>query len=124
MTWMQKGDFYLRFVKTYDLNSQGYAIPLSFPKFSHIISEPFKIAFTTLFQILFLISSHASHFGDLLESPSVDLRIAAGEALVVLFEMAVDLDEDEAYKHMEDLTDSIKHLATDSQKHRSKKVRE
>ena len=77
-----------------------------------------------IFQILFLISSHASHFGDLLESPSVDLRIAAGEALVVLFEMAVDLDEDEAYKHMEDLTDSIKHLATDSQKHRSKKVRE
>lgn len=70
-----------------------------------------------------LLQSHAENLGHLLESGDVDLRIAAGEALVVLYEIAYDFDEDEAFKLVEDLLEPIKNLATDSHKYRSKKDR-
>jgi hypothetical protein len=70
-----------------------------------------------------MLASHMDHLGHLLDSPDVDLRITAGEAIVILFENAADHDEDEAYDSVMELTPKIKELATDSNKHRSKKDR-
>ncbi len=53
-----------------------------------------------------------------LDSTDVDLRIAAGEAVAVLYEQA---DDDAALK--EEFHDKIKSLSTDSNKHRSKRDR-
>lgn len=64
-----------------------------------------------------------TRFGDLLASPDVDLRIATGEALVVLYESAVEFNEDEAFALVEGFLPELKQLATDSQKFRSKKDR-
>ena len=63
------------------------------------------------------------HLGSLLDSPDVDLRITAGEAIVMLFINASEHDEDEAYDSVEELIVKLKELATDSNKHRSKKDR-
>ena len=53
----------------------------------------------------------------------MDLRIAVGEAIVVLFENAVDNDglEDEAYEVVAEAVVAMKELAKDSHKYRSKK---
>ena len=59
----------------------------------------------------------------MLESSDVELRIASGEALIVLFELACDADEDDAFAMVEDLLPQLKQLATDSHKYRSKKDR-
>ncbi|XP_059078298.1 interferon-related developmental regulator 1-like isoform X2 [Tigriopus californicus] len=70
-----------------------------------------------------LLESHVTRFGDLLASTDVDLRIATGEALVVLYESAVEFNEDEAFSLVEGFLPELKQLATDSQKFRSKKDR-
>lgn len=71
-------------------------------------------------------------FSKLLESPDVELRIAAGEAIAVLYEfVGEDQDEDEdddegdtdIEKVLDELVPKIQSLSTDSQKHRSKKDR-
>jgi len=71
-------------------------------------------------------------FSKLLESPDVDLRISAGEAIAVLYEFIGDEDEDneeedgedsEVEKAMDELVPKIQSLSTDSHKYRSKKDR-
>lgn len=72
--------------------------------------------------------THISHILDrqlprlpqLLSSESVNLRIAAGEAIALLFELARDLEEDFVYEDMEALCGSLRTLATDSNKYRAK----
>ncbi|XP_053454531.1 interferon-related developmental regulator 2 isoform X3 [Nycticebus coucang] len=56
----------------------------------------------------------------LLSSESVNLRIAAGETIALLFELARDLEEDFVYEDMEALCSSLRTLATDSNKYRAK----
>lgn len=65
------------------------------------------------------------NFSELLDSPDVDLRIAAGEAIVVLYEVTIDNEdlEDDAFTVVEGVLPKLKQLATDSQKFRSKKDR-
>lgn len=73
-------------------------------------------------------SSHLSHILDrqlprlhqLLSSETVNLRIAAGETIALLFELARDLEEDLAYGDMHALRGALRTLATDSSKHRAK----
>ncbi|KAF5921595.1 hypothetical protein HPG69_012765 [Diceros bicornis minor] len=73
-------------------------------------------------------SSHISHILDrqlprlpqLLSSESVNLRIAAGETIALLFELARDLEEDFIYEDMEALCSALRTLATDSNKYRAK----
>lgn len=73
-------------------------------------------------------STHINHILDrqlprlpqLLSSESVNLRIAAGEAIALLFELARDLEEDFIYEDMEALCGSLRTLATDSNKYRAK----
>ncbi|KAM4863128.1 interferon-related developmental regulator 2 isoform X1 [Urocitellus parryii] len=56
----------------------------------------------------------------LLSSESVNLRIAAGETIALLFELARDLEEDFVYEDMEALCGTLRTLATDSNKYRAK----
>lgn len=73
-------------------------------------------------------SSHISHILDrqlpqlslLLSSDSVTLRMAAGETIALLFELAQDLEEDFIYEDMEKLCGVLRTLATDSNKFRAK----
>ncbi|GAB5568098.1 interferon-related developmental regulator 2 isoform X1 [Prionailurus iriomotensis] len=73
-------------------------------------------------------STHISHILDrqlprlpqLLSSESVNLRIAAGETIALLFELARDLEEDFIYEDMEALCNALRTLATDSNKYRAK----
>ncbi|XP_048190735.1 interferon-related developmental regulator 2 isoform X2 [Perognathus longimembris pacificus] len=73
-------------------------------------------------------SSHVSHILDrqlpwlpqLLASENVNLRIAAGETIALLFELARDLEEDFTYEDMETLCGALRALATDGNKHRAK----
>nr|XP_054107468.1 interferon-related developmental regulator 2-like [Callithrix jacchus] len=73
-------------------------------------------------------STHFSHILDrqlprlpqLLSSESVNLRIAAGETIALLFELARDLEEEFVYKDMEALCSALRTLATDSNKYRAK----
>ena len=69
--------------------------------------------------------SHVDNLSELLESPDVDLRIAAGEAIVILYELCLDNEdlEDAAYEAVESQLEKLKQLATDSHKYRSKKDR-
>jgi hypothetical protein len=60
---------------------------------------------------------------ELLDSSSVDLRIAAGEVLAVLHEVLRDQDENFEVEGHDDLVEKLRSLATDSQKFRAKKDR-
>ena len=86
-----------------------------------------------------LLLKHAELLGKLLDAPDVDLRIATGEAIAVLYEfLADDVDEDsegddtegsddpakeDLERVIENLAPKLKQLSTDSQKFRSKKDR-
>lgn len=73
-------------------------------------------------------SSHISHILDrqlprllqLLSSDTVNLRIAAGETIALLFELARDLEEDLTFGDMDALCGALRTLATDSNKYRAK----
>ncbi|XP_028334793.1 interferon-related developmental regulator 2 [Physeter macrocephalus] len=56
----------------------------------------------------------------LLSSESVNLRMAAGETIALLFELTRDLEEDFVYEDMEALCSVLRTLATDSNKYRAK----
>lgn len=60
---------------------------------------------------------------ELLESPDVDLRIAAGETIALLYEICRESDQDFEFENHDDLVEKLKQLATDSQKFRAKKDR-
>jgi len=88
-----------------------------------------------------LLLKHGTLFGRLLDAPDVDLRIATGEAIAVLYEFVTDSDDfegsegedgsdvnddsdkEELQELIEDLGPKLKQLSTDSQKFRSKKDR-
>ena len=69
------------------------------------------------------LESNLEVFENLLEAGNVDLRIATGEAVVVLYESAYDHDEDFANYLVENLIPRLQELAKDSHKYRSKKDR-
>lgn len=60
---------------------------------------------------------------ELLESPHLDIRLSAGEALAVIFELGRDFSSDYEQDWALDLTEALKELATDSNKYRAKKDR-
>jgi len=60
-------------------------------------------------------------FEAVLQSNDVDLRITAGEAIALVLEFAYDYDEDYEPDNLTSLIESVKQLATDSTKSRSKK---
>lgn len=60
---------------------------------------------------------------ELLESPHLDVRLSAGEALAVIFELGRDFSCDYEQNWALDLVEVLKDLATDSNKYRAKKDR-
>jgi len=70
-----------------------------------------------------MADSTISNLEGLLLSNDVDIRIAAGEAISLVLEFAYDHDEDYEPEGLDTLIDTIKELATDSNKSRSKKDR-
>lgn len=69
------------------------------------------------------IFSSLNRLRELLLSPHVDVRISAGEAIAVIFELGREYSEDYEQDWAFDLVDILKDLATDSNKYRAKKDR-
>ena len=65
-----------------------------------------------------LLVNHLRMFETLLDSPDVDLRIAAGEAIIILYENACEHDEEGATLAIEDAVPKLQELAKDSHKYR------
>lgn len=60
---------------------------------------------------------------ELLKSPHLDIRLSAGEALAIIFELGRDFSNDYEQDWSLDLIEILKDLATDSNKYRAKKDR-
>ncbi|XP_030667582.1 interferon-related developmental regulator 2 isoform X3 [Nomascus leucogenys] len=71
-------------------------------------------------QISHILDRQLPRLPQLLSSESVNLRIAAGETIALLFELARDLEEEFVYEDMEALCSVLRTLATDSNKYRAK----
>uniref|UniRef100_A0A8C6U623 Interferon-related developmental regulator 1 n=1 Tax=Neogobius melanostomus TaxID=47308 RepID=A0A8C6U623_9GOBI len=67
-------------------------------------------------QLQEVLRKHMPKLPGLLESEDVNMRIAAGETIALLFELARDMDID----NYNDLCDKLSALATDCNKHRAK----
>jgi len=74
-------------------------------------------------QVYRVANSTITKLQGLLMSNDVDLRIAAGEAIALVLEFAYDHDEEFEPEGLDILITSLKQLATDSNKSRSKKDR-
>lgn len=59
----------------------------------------------------------------MLQSPHLEIRLSAGEALAVIFELGRECDEDFEQDWAFDLVEILRDLATDSNKFRAKKDR-
>jgi len=70
-----------------------------------------------------LAVSHLDNLQSVLSAADVDLRITAGETIALLLETAYDHDEEYEPRGLEELVISLRQLATDSHKYRSKKDR-
>ena len=70
-----------------------------------------------------LVDKFLKRITQLLESPDVELRIAAGECIAVLHEIVREGDQDFELDDIDELCDKLRALATDSQKFRAKKDR-
>ncbi|XP_028929445.1 interferon-related developmental regulator 1 isoform X1 [Ornithorhynchus anatinus] len=66
------------------------------------------------------LEMHLHKLPGLLACDDVNMRIAAGETLALLFELARGTDSDFFYEDMEPLTQTLRALATDGNKHRAK----
>ncbi|XP_056655537.1 interferon-related developmental regulator 1 isoform X2 [Monodelphis domestica] len=66
------------------------------------------------------LEMHLHKLPSLLSCDDVNMRIAAGESLALLFELARETDNDFYYEDMESLTQKLRALATDGNKHRAK----
>ena len=73
--------------------------------------------------VLRLAEKLGKKISELLESSDVDVRVAAGETIAILYEICRETDEDFELENHYDLIDKLKLLATDSQKFRAKKDR-
>ncbi|KAH6928857.1 hypothetical protein HPB50_020446 [Hyalomma asiaticum] len=73
-------------------------------------------------RLLALAKSNMGRLQELLESSDLELRIAAGEVIAIIYEVARDYD-DNFEEPSDALCNQLRQLATDSQKFRAKKER-
>ncbi|XP_019398940.1 PREDICTED: interferon-related developmental regulator 1 isoform X1 [Crocodylus porosus] len=66
------------------------------------------------------LEMHLHKLPSLLSCDDVNMRIVAGETLALLFELAREMDADFFYEDMEHLSQKLRSLATDGNKHRAK----
>uniref|UniRef100_A0A3P8NFA0 Interferon-related developmental regulator 1 n=1 Tax=Astatotilapia calliptera TaxID=8154 RepID=A0A3P8NFA0_ASTCA len=71
-------------------------------------------------QLKDILQKHLLKLQRLLESDDVNMRIAAGETIALLFELARDIDSDFEFDGWDELCDKLNALATDCNKHRAK----
>ncbi|XP_072027318.1 interferon-related developmental regulator 2-like [Amphiura filiformis] len=74
-------------------------------------------------RVIQMVESHLPRLPDLLESEDVNLRIVAGEAIAMFYELAREDDEEFEGDDMDNLVLKLRDLATDSNKYRAKKDR-
>ncbi|XP_077987374.1 interferon-related developmental regulator 1-like isoform X2 [Glandiceps talaboti] len=70
-----------------------------------------------------MIPTHLPKLAELLRSDDVNLRIAAGEAIALFYELSRERDENFEGEDIDTLKVTLKELATDSNKYRAKKDR-
>ncbi|CAG5927667.1 unnamed protein product [Menidia menidia] len=71
-------------------------------------------------QLRAVVQKHLSKLPRLLESDDVNMRIAAGETIALLFELARDIEPEFEFEDWDELCDKLNALATDCNKHRAK----
>lgn len=70
-----------------------------------------------------MVESHLYRLPELLESSDVDVRITAGDAIAIFYEVIRESDDSFEGDDIDELCDKLKQLATDSHKYRAKKER-
>uniref|UniRef100_A0A6Q2YEW0 Interferon-related developmental regulator 1 n=1 Tax=Esox lucius TaxID=8010 RepID=A0A6Q2YEW0_ESOLU len=84
-----------------------------------LLSWALLLTICTSSQVKAITHKHLPKLPRLLENDNVHMRIAAGETIALLFELARDTDPFE-YEDWEPLCDKLNSLATDCNKHRAK----
>ncbi|CAL8242240.1 unnamed protein product [Merluccius merluccius] len=85
-----------------------------------LLSWALLLTICTASQIREVLRRHLPKLPSLLDSEDVNMRIAAGETIALLFELARDMDADFVFDDGEALCDKLSALATDCNKHRTK----
>ncbi|XP_076340105.1 interferon-related developmental regulator 1-like [Tachypleus tridentatus] len=81
------------------------------------------VTISSTLQVIELAESQLKKLPELLESPNLELRIAAGEAIAILYEVIREESVDFEIDNIENLCETLRQLATDSHKFRAKKDR-
>uniref|UniRef100_A0A673BU45 Interferon-related developmental regulator 1 n=1 Tax=Sphaeramia orbicularis TaxID=375764 RepID=A0A673BU45_9TELE len=84
-----------------------------------LLSWALLLTICTASQVKDILRKHLPKLPRLLESEDVNMRIAAGETIALLFELARDMDAFE-FDSWDELCDKLNALATDCNKHRAK----
>ncbi|KAK6314982.1 interferon-related developmental regulator 1 [Coregonus clupeaformis] len=85
-----------------------------------LLSWALLLTICTASQVKAVTHKHLPKLPRLLENDDVNMRIAAGETIALLFELARDKDPEFEYDDWEPLCDKLNSLATDCNKHRAK----
>lgn len=85
-----------------------------------LLSWALLLTICTASQAKDVLRRHLPKLPKLLESEDVNMRIAAGETIALLFELARDMDCDFEFEDWDELCDKLNTLATDCNKHRAK----
>ncbi|KTG39062.1 hypothetical protein cypCar_00002593, partial [Cyprinus carpio] len=85
-----------------------------------LLSWALLLTICTGSHIRVIAQKHLSKLPRLLENDNVNMRIAAGETIALLFELIRDVDPEFDYDDWEPLCEQLNALATDCNKHRAK----
>nr|XP_057934307.1 interferon-related developmental regulator 1 [Doryrhamphus excisus] len=85
-----------------------------------LLSWALLLTICTASQLKDVLHKHLPKLPRLLESDDVNMRIAAGETIALLFELARDMDPEFEFDDWDELCDKLSALATDCNKHRAK----
>ncbi|KAF7665926.1 hypothetical protein LDENG_00127820 [Lucifuga dentata] len=85
-----------------------------------LLSWALLLTICTASQLKDILRKHLPKLPRLLASEDVNMRIAAGETIALLFELARDLDSEFEFDNWDELCDKLNALATDCNKHRAK----
>ncbi|KAF6024932.1 IFRD1 [Bugula neritina] len=81
------------------------------------------LSIATTSSVKSLVDMHLHRLPELLENSDLEVRIAGGEAISLLYELARELDEDFEGPAMDSLCEKLKQMSTDNSKHQNKKDR-
>ncbi|XP_004626477.1 interferon-related developmental regulator 1 isoform X1 [Octodon degus] len=111
------------FTKSYlkDKDSNGIcSTPSTVLHISSLLSWTLLLTICPISEVKKRLEMHFHKLPSLLSCDDVNMRIAAGESLALLFELAREMETDFFYEDIESLTQMLRALATDGNKHRAK----